>query len=279
MGLLLNIFPIRSIFSTGILENYAKYQFLSVSINQSFGNILWWVYIKSVVSNTVFFTNQNNSIVNQLFLEYKGLFRSTNDGDMASGMEIFQSMKEALNLFQITMSTFSTRALILGHHGTGTQISQHILIFFLLNSPVKYLLFSLCTVLIFISNIFTILFLKVCPFCIQYFFVLILKLPFLFLHIKISCKYQVNLYVAPSVMGVEWKKLMLTSIKIIFFYYLTISIFSKKSHNFKICYNISLLVNHGLWNFPISQTQEKNEFTTPQILIKKIQPHNIVTTG
>ena len=80
-------------------------------------------------------------------------------------MEIFQSMKEALNLFQITMSTFSTRALILGHHGTGTQISQHTFELFLkLNSPVHNLLFLLCTVMIFIQNVFTVVFLNVSPF-------------------------------------------------------------------------------------------------------------------
>ena len=45
------------------------------------------------------------------------------------------------------MSTFSTRALILGHHETGTQISQPILqIFLKLNSSVHNLIFELCTV-------------------------------------------------------------------------------------------------------------------------------------
>ena len=31
----------------------------------------------------------------------------------------------------------------------------------------------------------------------------------------------------------------------------------KKSHHFKICNNISLPINHGLWNWPRSQTRKK----------------------
>ena len=53
-----------------------------------------------------------------------------------------------IDWFQLNMSNFSTRALILGHHKTGTQISQPIFqLFFKLNSPVHNLTFQLFTVL------------------------------------------------------------------------------------------------------------------------------------
>ena len=45
------------------------------------------------------------------------------------------------------MSTFSIRALILGHHEMGMQISQPILNTFELNSPEQNLLFELFTVI------------------------------------------------------------------------------------------------------------------------------------
>ena len=45
--------------------------------------------------------------------------------------------------------------------------------------------------------------------------------------------------------------------------------FPTKSHNFRICYNILLLINHGLWNWPSSQTRKKTEsdLTTLQNLL------------
>ena len=68
---------------------------------------------------------------------------------------------------QINMSNFSMRALILGHHKTGTQISQPIFELFLkFNIPLHNLLFELCNGVLFIKNVFTFAFQNVCPFCI-----------------------------------------------------------------------------------------------------------------
>ena len=61
----------------------------------------------------------------------------------------YAGLLEVLDLFQLTMSTFSTRALIFGHHGTGAQIDQpNFEEFFKLNNPVHNLLFGFCTELI-----------------------------------------------------------------------------------------------------------------------------------
>ena len=55
-----------------------------------------------------------------------------------------------INLFQNTMSTFSTYFLILGHHIFDTHISQPIFNYKKINIPVQNLLFELLTMLIFI---------------------------------------------------------------------------------------------------------------------------------
>ena len=79
-----------------------------------------------------------------------------------------------------------------------------------------------------------------------------------------------------------FEKLILTSIQIFnIFLNLTISKIFNKNHNFRICYNILLLINHSLWNCPRSQTRKKkteSDLTTPYILLQYLHPLHIDMT-
>ena len=57
--------------------------------------------------------------------------------------------------------------------------------------------------------------------------------------------------------------------------------FSIKYYNFKICNKISLLINHGIWNWPIFKTWKKieSDLTTYLILLWNFQLLHIFTTS
>ena len=82
-------------------------------------------------------------------------------------------------------------------------------------------------------------------------------------------------------MNYEINKKILTSIKIFFFLNLTISKKIDKSHDFKICNNISLLIKDGLWNFFSKNKPEKIErnLIIPLIFLHHLQPLHIVTNS
>ena len=69
-----------------------------------------------------------------------------------------ESITGAKDWLKHKMSTFSTRSLILEHHEMSTEIYQHIFQWFLnLNSLVHNLFFELCTGMIFIQKLFTVM--------------------------------------------------------------------------------------------------------------------------
>ena len=122
------------------------------------------------------------------------------------------------HLFQLNMFTFSTHTIILGHHKTGTKISQPISkLFQKSNVPVHNLLCELCTGLSFISNVLTIAFL---------------------MRLKIIYIYLLN----------EWELIFKKSDICRNNDFLTSQFqnITTKSQNFIICYSILLLNKHVL---------------------------------
>ena len=108
-----------------------------------------------------------------------------------------------LDLFQLTMSTFSTSILILGHLGMSKQLFQTISNYFKIKQTSTQ--FNICIVycaIFYIKCIYSCVFKCLSP-LVSVFFVFVSKLHFPFLNIKRAHKYQENIFVVPEVIGVE----------------------------------------------------------------------------
>ena len=148
--------------------------------------------------------------------------------------------------FQLNMYTFLR---VLSFKGTTKRARKCInlkIYIFELNSPVHNLLVRLCTGLFLYKMRLQLIFKMRGCFCLL-FFVFLRKLHFTFSHLKIFHKSKGNIDVSSQGIEAETKTLVLTSIEIFDMVFIPHYLKSlKKSHNFRICNNISFLINNGL---------------------------------